>query len=141
MKKLLFSGHENSFTSDIALALLRVFAGLALAFGHGLSKLPPSEGFINRTAEMGFPIPTLFAYSASYSEFFGALLLAAGLFTRPAAFFVSATMFVAAFIGHADDPFGRAEKAYLYLALGLIYLVIGSGRFSMDSLFRRKLNL
>ena len=61
--------------------------------------------------------------------------------TRPAAFFVSATMIVAAFVRHADDPFGSAEKAYLYLVIGLVYLVLGSGRLSLDQVIRRRLNI
>ena len=123
------------------LAMFRIFAGLAMAFGHGIRKLSPSDGFINSVGEMGFPMPTFFAYAASYSEFFGAILLALGLFTRPAAFFVACTMFVAGFIRHAEDPFGTAEKAYLYFAIALIYMVIGAGRFSLDSIARRKLNI
>ena len=50
-------------------------------------------------------------------------------------------MFVAAFIRHADDPFGSAEKAYLYLVIGLVYFVLGSGRLSVDQLVRRRLNI
>ena len=141
MKKLLFSGTENTITTDVMLALFRVFAGLSMAFAHGIKKVPPSEGFIEHTGDLGFPLPEFFAYAAGLSEFAGALLLAFGLFTRPAAFFVASTMFVAAFINHAGDPFGDAEKAYLYFAIAIVYLVLGSGRYSLDSWARRKFNL
>ncbi len=141
MKKLLFAGIENNYTTDISLALLRLFTGLSLALAHGKDKIPPSDGFVEHTASLGFPIPEFFAWAAGLSEFGGALLLAFGLFTRPAAFFVACTMFVAGFINHANDPYGAAEKAFLYLALALLYLVLGAGRFSLDSLFRRKLNI
>ena len=141
MKKLLFSGTENSITTDLLLAMFRIFAGLSLAWAHGIKKLPPSEGFIEHTGDLGFPFPEFFAYAAGLSEFAGALLLAIGLFTRPAAFFVAITMFVAGFINHAGDPFGNAEKAYLYFAIAMIYLVLGSGRFSADSRVRRRLNI
>ena len=141
MKKLLFGGSETSVTTDLSLALLRIFAGLAMAFGHGIRKVPPSEGFINGTADMGFPFPTFFAYAAGYSEFLGGIFLALGFMTRPAAFFISATMFVAGFIRHADDPFGSAEKAYLYFIIGLVYLILGAGRLSLDQVIRRRLNI
>ena len=141
MKKLLFSGTENTLTTDISLALFRVFAGLSMAFAHGIKKVPPSEGFIEHTGDLGFPLPEFFAYAAGLSEFVGALLLALGLFTRPAAFFVAMTMFVAGFINHAGDSFGNAEKAYLYFAVAVIYLIVGSGRFSLDSWARRKLKI
>lgn len=138
MKKILFSGIENTITTDLSLTLLRLFAGLSLALAHGIKKVPPSSGFIEHTEKLGFPMPEFFAYMAGLSEFAGALLLAFGLFTRPAAFLIAATMFVAAFINHADDPFGTAEKAYLYLALSLLFMILGSGRFSLDSMVRRK---
>ena len=141
MKKLFFGGTESTVTTDLALAVLRIFTGLAMAFGHGIRKVPPSEGFINGTAEMGFPLPAFFAYMAAYSEFFGGIFLALGFMTRPSAFFVSATMFVAGFIRHADDPFGSAEKAYLYFVIGLVYMIIGSGRLSIDQVVRRRLNI
>ena len=141
MKKLLFSGIENSITTDLMLSLFRLFAGLSLALAHGAKKVPPSEGFIEHTGDLGFTLPEFFAYAAGLSEFAGALLLAIGLFTRPAAFFVAITMFVAGFINHAGDPFGNAEKAYLYFAIAMIYLVLGSGRFSTDSWVRRRLNI
>ena len=141
MKKLLFSGTENSITTDLLLAMLRLFSGLSLGLAHGIGKVPPSAGFIEHTGDLGFPLPEFFAWSAGLAEFAGALLLAFGLFTRPAAFFVAITMFVAGFINHAGDPFGVAEKAYLYFAMAILYLILGSGRYSADSLVRRKLNL
>jgi len=141
MKKLFFGGSETTVTADLSLAMLRIFTGLAMAFGHGIRKMPPSEGFIQGTADMGFPFPTFFATMAGYSEFLGGIFLALGFMTRPAAFFVSATMIVAAFVRHADDPFGSAEKAYLYLVIGLVYLVLGSGRLSLDQVIRRRLNI
>ena len=50
-------------------------------------------------------------------------------------------MFTAVFVNHAGDPFGVAEKAYLYLAIGLLFTVLGSGRFGVDSMLRRRLNI
>ena len=141
MKKLLFSGTENSLTTDVLLTMLRVFAGLSLALAHGIKKIPPSAGFTEHIGGLGFPLPEFFAYAAGLAEFAGGLLLALGLFTRPAAFFVALTMFVAGFINHAGDSFGLAEKAYLYFAITIIYLALGSGRFSLDSFARRRLNI
>jgi len=141
MKKLLFSGTENTVTTDLSLTLLRVFIGLSMAFAHGIKKTPPSEGFIEHTGDLGFPLPILFAWSAGLAEFAGGILLAFGLFTRPAAFFVAITMFVAGFVNHAGDPYGNAEKAFMYFAIAVVYLVLGSGSYSLDNLFRRKLGI
>jgi putative oxidoreductase len=43
VRSLLFGSSSAGPTADFGLLLLRVFAGLALAFAHGLGKLPPSE--------------------------------------------------------------------------------------------------
>ncbi len=141
MKKLLFAGTENTVKTDFWLALFRLYIGLSLAFAHGLGKMPPSAGFIEHTADLGFPWPGLFAWVAGLSEFAGGLLLAIGLFTRPAAFFVAATLFVAGFVNHANDPYGMAEKAFMYLAAAVLFLVLGSGRFSVDNRVRQALNI
>ena len=141
MIKYLFSGITNTIKTDLSLALLRLFTGLSLALAHGIGKVPPSAGFIEHTASLGFPLPTFFGWLAGLSEFVGALLLAFGLFTRPAALMVAATMFVAGFINHSSDPYGSAEKAYLYFAVSVLYLVLGSGKYSLDSIARNRLKL
>ena len=102
--------------TDIGLLVLRLGAGLFMAFGHGFGKIPPSDGFIGGVEKLGLPMPIFFAWMAAFSEFLGGLLIALGLFTRPAAFFWICTMGTAAFIRHADDPFSAKEKA-----LSLVY--------------------
>lgn len=141
MKKVFFGSIENSISTDLVLAIFRVFVGLSLMLAHGAGKVPVSDGFIEHLGGLGFPMPALFAWAAALSEYAGALLLALGLFTRPAALMIAITMFVAAFVNHADDPFGVAEKAYLYLAISTLFVVLGSGRFGLDSAIRRKLNI
>ncbi len=141
MKKLFFGSIENSNSTDLTLGLLRVFIGLSLMLVHGSGKIPVSEGFVEHIGSLGFPIPIFFAWAAALSEYVGALLLAIGLFTRPAALMVGATMFVAAFVNHGDDPFAVAEKAYLYFAIALLFAVLGSGKYGIDSIIRRKLNI
>jgi putative oxidoreductase len=87
---------------------------------------------------MGFPLPALFAWAAALSESLGGLLLAVGLLTRPAAFFILVTMFVAAFIRQAGDPFLERELALLYGAVAIQFLLVGSGRFGLDAFFRSR---
>ena len=43
-----------------------------------------------------------------------------------------ATMFVAAFIVHINDPFSRMEKAILFLAVFMALMLIGPGKYSLD---------
>lgn len=139
MRRLILGGAGGGDrTADVGLLLFRVFVGLALAFGHGLGKLPPSERFVAGVVEMGFPAATMFAWAAGISEFVGGLLIAAGLMTRPAAFFAAITLTVAAFIRQAGDPFGEVEKAYLFLASLILLLLAGAGRYSIDAWLKRR---
>ena len=123
--------------ADGGLLLLRVFAGLALAFGHGLAKFKDPSGIIKGAEAMGFPAPTFFGWMAALSEFLGGLLLALGLLTRPAAFLVACTMATAGFVRHAEDPFARKELALLYLGIAVLFMLSGSGRFGLDGLVRK----
>lgn len=122
---------------DLGLLLLRVFAGLSLALAHGLGKLPPSERFVAGVVEMGFPAAPLFAWAAGLSETVGGLLLALGLLTRPAAFFVLVTMLVATFVRQAGDPYLERELALLFAFVATQFLLAGPGRLSLDALLRR----
>ncbi|HNP07799.1 MAG TPA: DoxX family protein [Cyclobacteriaceae bacterium] len=125
----------NKVYTDAGLLVLRVGAGLLLAFGHGLGKMPPSEGFIGGVEKLGFPMPVFFAWMAGLSEFFGGILIALGLFTRPAAFLVTCTMATAAFLRHADDPFGTKEKALLYFVIGIFFFLSGGGKYGLGKVF------
>jgi putative oxidoreductase len=123
--------------SDLGLAFLRL-AGIGLAT-HGYAKVTGDMGkFAGGVAEMGFPLPMVFAWAAALSELVGGALVAIGLFTRPAAVFAAITMFFAAFIRHANDPFDRREKALAYLMIMLALACLGAGRWSVDGLVRKK---
>jgi putative oxidoreductase len=133
LKKLFFAtSPEKNFLNEINMTMLRISAGLLMAYLHGLGKIPPSEKLIGAIASMGFPVPDLFAWLAGLAELIGGLMLAIGLLTRPAALFFSITMFVAAFGKHLHDPWEVKELSLLYLFIGLIFLSKGSGRISID---------
>lgn len=138
-KSLLFGIHKDK-SGHIGLLFLRLFAGLAMAFTHGAGKIPPSEKFIAGIANLGFPAPEFFAWTAGLSEFVGGIFIAIGLFTRPSAFFLTITMFVAAFLKHGDEAFGAQEKALLYAVLAILLLIQGPGKYSLDWLIGKKLH-
>ncbi len=138
MKSLLFGSVKiPSLAANLGLAALRLFAGFSLMYAHGLGKMPPSERFIAGTAEMGFPMPWLFAWAAALSETVGGVLMAIGLATRPAALFVACTVGTAAFVRHAADPFARKELAFLFFFTAMLFLCTGGGRFSLDRLIQK----
>ncbi len=126
------------YNSDLGLLIFRLFVGLAMAFSHGLGKMPPPEQLIAGVESMGFPMAIAFAWAAALSEFIGALFLASGLFTRIAASFIGFTMGVAAFIAHGADPFAKKEMALLYLTASVMFIFTGAGKYSLDSIIRKK---
>jgi len=121
------------FSIDYSILFFRVGVGTLLATAHGWSKVSGDLApFIERVGAMGFPAPGFFAWAAALSEFVGGLLLALGLGTRLSTVMIAITLAVAAFIQHADDPFGKKELALLYILAVAIIFLIGPGRFSLD---------
>ena len=122
------------------LGIMRILTGIMFAC-HGAQKLfgafgglPPGAG--------GWMVNT-----AGPIEFFGGILVAAGLLTRFSAFICSGTMAVAYFYGHArhgDFPMAifpkvnQGEPAVLYCWVFLYIAAAGAGAFALDNLFRRR---
>ncbi|HNZ72819.1 MAG TPA: DoxX family protein [Prolixibacteraceae bacterium] len=130
--KQLFRVNQAPLSTDIALLLIRLFFG-GMMLTHGIPKLE----MLFSSATVQF-IP-LFGFSAGFSlalaaaaEAGGAILLIAGLGTRLAAIPMAATMLIAAFVVHANDPLATKELAILYLVAFTALIFAGSGRFSID---------
>ena len=135
-KKIVFGADADA---NVGLLLLRVFIGGAL-LTHGWGKMFGGlGGFIDGVAQMGFPAPTVLGFLAAFAESFGAILLAIGLLTRPAAFLIVATMAVAVFGAHKGAAFSVQEAAWLYLVPALFFLLKGAGRWSLDRFVSQKL--
>lgn len=119
---------------DLALLVLRLWLGLAMAWLHGWGKL---VNLIAGTSK--FPdILGIGALSALllaiFAEFFCSLLLVVGLWTRLAALLLLITMSVAFFMAHGaklSGP-GSGELAFVYLAGYMVLLLAGAGKFSVD---------
>ncbi|MEQ1763150.1 MAG: DoxX family protein [Pyrinomonadaceae bacterium] len=138
LKTILFGGESGlSYAANAGLTLLRIFAGVALAFSHGIGKVPPPDGLIQGTANLGFPMPVVFAWAAGLSEFLGGILLALGFLTRISSLFIACTMLVALIGVHGADPFNKQELAFMYLFVALAFLLKGAGDWSVDSFLRK----
>jgi putative oxidoreductase len=115
-------------------AVLRAVAGVLFAC-HGMQKLfgwfsPPKQPEMWSQLWIGGVI-----------ELVAGLLIALGLFTRPAAFLASGTMAVAYFQFHwklelADSMWApivnRGEMAVIYCFLFLLFAMRGAGPYSLD---------
>lgn len=128
---------EKNLYMNAGLLWLRIFMGAGVAM-HGYGKIFGGriEMFTQGVADMGFPFPGVFAWAAALSEFVGGILIGMGLATRWAAFFVFATMSVAAFIRHSADPFSTKELALAYWTMAGALLLTGGGRLSLDYFLR-----
>lgn len=122
------------FSIETSGALLRIMLG-AVMITHGYGKV---FGDVSRLSggvgAMGFPAPEFFAWAAAISEFFGGIMLILGLFTRFWSAMIGITMFVAAFVAHAADPFQKKELALVYLVVSIVIFLLGPGRASIDHL-------
>ena len=118
------------------LSVMRIVVAL-LFVQHGAQKL---FGFL---APPGAAIPPLLSLMgvAGILEFFGGLLVALGLFTRPAAFILSGLMAVAYFMAHAPKGFwplqNRGELAMIWSFVFLYLATAGGGAWSLDRFWRR----
>lgn len=117
------------------LSIVRIAVAL-LFFEHGMSRL---FGFPSP-----LPTPALFSmyWFAGAIEFAGGALVAAGLYTRVAAFIMSGEMAAAYFLRHAPGGFfpilNRGDAAVLYCFIFLYLAFAGAGPWSLDALLSRK---
>ena len=130
--------NKPSFRTDLGLLVLRLTAGLAMLFAHGLSKLERfpelSQRFADPLGIGSFASLTL----AVGAEVVAAILIVLGLFTRFASIPLLFTMIMAFFVIHGDDPFSSKEKALLFGSSYAILLLTGPGQFSLDSLIAKR---
>ncbi len=134
----LFDPGQHTAAASFGLLLLRLAAGGMMAYGHGWKKLEKYGDLVDRFPDpigVGGPASLVLAIGA---ELGAAILVALGFATRLAAVPLVVTMAVAAFVIHADDPFGKKEFALIYLAPFLALLFTGAGRFSVDALVHRR---
>ncbi|MSO92694.1 MAG: DoxX family protein [Rhodospirillales bacterium] len=124
--------------------LIRFTCGILLV-PHGYRKL--FQGGIPNTAKgmaaMGLEPATFFAWYIGSLEFFGGIMLAIGLLTRPVAALVVGFMAVAAFHVHWANGFYWINKGYeVPLFWGLVTLAIlirGGGNLSLDKRIGKEL--
>jgi len=130
------SGYYSTWSPRL-LSILRIVAAF-LFIQHGTQKI---LGFpLNPGDQWASPEFLSLRWFAGVLELFGGILLIVGLFTRPVAFILSGQMAVAYFLRHASDGFwtilNRGELAALYSFLFLYLAVVGGGNWSLDWLWR-----
>ncbi len=126
----------SSLYQEWAELVLRVVAGVFM-LTHGYGKL---SSFSEKADFFPDPLGIGSALSlglATFAEFFCAVLLIVGLFTRFVALNILITMLVAGLIFHSADPFGKKELALLYAVIFLYFTVAGGNRLSLDHYLKK----
>jgi putative oxidoreductase len=122
-----------SARAPLLLSVLRIMSGL-LFLAHGTQKFLGFPG--GERASSGWAFANAGAY-AGVIELLTGILIALGLFTRPAAFLASGTMAFAYFMGHASQGFwpinNGGDAAILYCFVFLYFVFAGPGPISLDA--------
>jgi putative oxidoreductase len=127
-------------------ALTRLIVGFAF-FDSGRGKLANLPNTVSFFTDLGIPFPELNAGFVSHLEYYGGMLLLAGLLTRLVAALLSSTMVVAlltadreTFVGAftRSTDVGLSDVAPLVLLVFLSWLLVrGAGALSLDALLKR----
>ena len=125
---------------DLALLLVRLMAGTALAF-HGSQKLfglfggYGIEGTAGWMESIGIPFPTLSVVLAGSTELVGGIAFITGLFARSLAIPATFTMLVAAFTAHTgfDATQGGMEYPLVLASVAAAIGLAGPGRLSLGA--------
>lgn len=122
--------------SEFAETLLRVVAGLALVT-HGLPKIMNPLGPVGMVESLGFfPGPAaVWAVLLSLTEFFGGILIAIGLLTRPASFAAMIVLLVTVYFHWIlkSEGYSGAEKSILWAAIMFYFVIRGANSHSVDA--------
>jgi len=131
----------QSTRTDTGLLLLRLIVGFIFLF-HGAGKLfgwwggYGIEGTAGFFEGLGIPFPVASVVLAGATEFFGGLLLMAGLGVRLVAAPLAITMLVASFSAHAgafNSSAGGMEYPLLLACSAAALGLLGPGRFRLAS--------
>jgi len=137
MLNKLIATYPTWFTLPIRLAL-----GVVM-IAHGSQKVlgsfngPGFKTFVAGDTPFNFMRPAWFWLgAAALSELIGGLLVALGLLTRVAAFFIACTMLTAVIGFHLSGGFFATNRGFEYplslLAMALGLLISGGGQASVD---------
>lgn len=128
--KCFFQRYAQANCASTGLLLVRLVVGIAFIL-HGWGKIQTPMSWMGPDA----PVPGALQLLAAISEFGGGIALVFGLLTSLAMLGMAITMAVAVYT-HAvvkGDPFvGGYELALVYLAIAVMFIVVGPGKFSLD---------
>lgn len=120
--------------------VLRVIAGVLLVT-HGYGKIINPFGAVGMVEGLGFYPGVFWSPLLAATEFFGGILVAIGLFTRPASFAAMIVLLVTVYFHGIvqGEGLGGAEKSILWAAIFLFFAIRGSNAQSVDAKIGRQI--
>lgn len=107
---------------------------------HGYGKLFGTPGmtmFTGMVTQLGFPLPSVFAYLAALAEFVGGIALLLGTWTRAFSVLIGINMIVAiALVKKFAMPAIDPDLALLAIAVALA--LMGPGAYSVSEMMKKK---
>lgn len=128
--------NDRSAVSDLGLLLIRLMLAVVFAY-HGSQKMFGAfggnglEGMSGWLGSKNVPLPYVAAVLAASSQLLGSLALLTGMFFRVLMVPLAFTMFVAVFVGHSGDPYGKYEFALTLAVVVTGLALIGPGGFAI----------
>ncbi len=132
MRRILSTKYSTG-AFNLGMLILRLGVGVLVA-SHGYDKLVHFSSMkLHFMNFMGLGATVSLALVV-FAEFFCAVFLILGLFTRLAVIPIIIVMLVALFKVHNGQIFGDGEKESIYLAESLALLLCGPGKISVDGM-------
>lgn len=118
--------------------ILRVVAGVLLVT-HGYGKILNPMGTVGMVEGLGFYPGVFWSPLLAATEFFGGILVAIGLFTRPAAVAATIVLLVTVYFHGIVQAQGLAgaEKSILWAAIFLFFAFRGGNAQSVDARLKK----
>jgi putative oxidoreductase len=118
---------------EVSETVLRIVAGLALVT-HGAGKIGDPFGAAGMVEGLGFYPGAFWSLLLSLTEFFGGILIAIGLLTRPASFAAMFVLLVTVYFHWIvqGQGYSGAEKSILWAAIFFYFAMRGGNRHSVD---------
>ncbi|SMD20768.1 DoxX family protein [Rhizobium sp. RU36D] len=125
-------------THETVETILRVAAGVLLVT-HGFGKIMNPFGAVGMVESLGFYPGMFWSPLLAATEFFGGILVAIGLFTRPASFAAMIVLLVTVYFHGVVRAEGLAgtEKSILWAAIFLFFAVRGGNAHSVDARMKK----
>ena len=126
-------GNLYATLGESAETILRVAAGLLLVT-HGYGKIMNPFSAAGMVEGLGFYPGVFWSPLLAATEFFGGILIAVGLFTRPAAFAAMIVLAVTVYFHGIvqAEGLGGAEKSILWTLIMFYFVIRGANGHSVD---------